>query len=194
MTTPPPRSARVQSATVRLRGAFVEQRFGVDARQRYVASASPPLRALLLRDAKAASTWVDFDLFVEATVLADKLFGRGDLGLAWEIGRFAATHEVGVWKNLLMRHIRPTLLLSIASGAWNHHYDGGRLVSRATGANSVLVSIEGFPSPHRAHCQSIAGWMFGSLELGPRKDCRVDEVQCRARGGSACEFKLTWAG
>ncbi len=153
--------------------------------------ATPALREVLM--APKLKGWVEFDTFVEATTLVDRLFGKGDLALAREIGRFSADHEIGVWKSLLLRRISPGMLLGMASGVWSHHYDGGRLVSRATGATGLSVRIEGFPQPHAAHCRSIAGWMEGSLALGPRQRIEVAELSCRARGGASCEFTVRWA-
>lgn len=185
-------ASRVQAATVRLRMAYVEQKHGVEARQRFMMQASPALREVLSA-APGKSAWVDFELFVEATVLVDRMFGRGDMALAWDIGRFAAGHEIGVWKSLIMRVVRPSMLLGVVSGVWSHHYDSGRLVSRVVGPTAMLVGIENFPTPHRAHCYSIAGWIHGSLEQGPRKNINVRELSCRAHGGRSCEFQLDWA-
>lgn len=183
---------RVQASTVRLRDAFVEQRYGLEARQRFRAAASPLLRELIVTKTEPKGGWVDFQLFVEATVLADNMFGKGDLALAWEIGRFASTHTVGVWKRLVMRHVRPPTVLALAAGVWSHHYDGGRLVSRASGSTGLTIQIVDFPTPHRAHCLSVGGWMQGSLEMGPRRSIGVRELSCRARGATSCEFQLTW--
>ena len=194
MSTAPPslRFARVQVATVRLRDVFVETRFGVEAHQRYRSSLSPQLRELLTSAEEPKGGWVDFELFVEATVLADRLFGKGDMSLAWEIGRFASRHGAGIWKRLLMRHVTPQTVVGMAAGLWSHHYDGGRMVSRAFGSHGLHVEIIDWPAPHRAHCSSIAGWMDGSLEMGPRKNTLVRELSCRALGARTCEFQLTW--
>lgn len=186
-----PRPARVQAATVRVRDQYVEKHFGVAGQQRLRQAASPALRDFLA-SAEPKAGWVPFELFVEATSLADRLFGRGDMAMAWDIGRFAASHNIGVWKSLFMRHAPPGVLLGITSGLWSHHYDGGRLASRATGPSSVIVGILDFPEPHRAHCLSIAGWIQGSLELGPRKNILVQETACRTQGGALCEFRLSW--
>ncbi len=171
----------------------MESRYGTGAKQRYRATATPALRDVLTATGKPPGGWVDFELFVEANVLADRLFGAGDLGLVWEMGRFAASHNAGVWKSIFMRHMRPAMLLGITAGLWSSHYDSGRLASRSTGESSLLVSILDFPSPHRAHCLSIGGWMHGSLELGPRKSIEVRELSCRTTGGTSCDFRLSWA-
>jgi hypothetical protein len=84
------------------------------------------------------------------------------------------------------------MLMGITAGLWSSHYDGGRLASRSTGDSSMMVSILDFPAPHRVHCIAIGGWMQGSLELGPRKDIQVQELSCRAQGGTSCDFRLFW--
>jgi hypothetical protein len=188
------RFARVQADTVRLRDVFVEARFGVESRQRFRATASPQLRELLTSSEDPRGGWVNFELFIEATVLVDRMFGKGDLGLCREIGRFAAGHAAGIWKRLLMRHVSPETVLGLTAGLWSHHYEGGRMISRAFGSNGVHVEIADWPTPHRAHCLSMSGWMEGSLELGPRKNTELRELSCRALGARACEFQLTWEG
>lgn len=182
-------TARVQAATVQLRERFVAERFGVDGLQRYRARCSEELRGVF---AGTTTGWIDFDLFIEATVLIDQLFGRGDLALAWHAGRFAIEHEQGTWKNLILRQLRPTMIMGVARALWSGKYDGGRLMSRPVGPNAIVVSILDFPQPHRAQCLGIAGWMHGSLENGPRHDCEVTELSCRCLGGPTCDFRLTW--
>lgn len=183
--------ARVQVATVRVRDAFVAQQYGEDGRALFRGEASNELRELL-EAAPPRGGWVPFDLFVESNVLVDRLFGTGDLSISWEIGRFAAAHEAGVWRSLVMRHFRPAMLISVAAGLWSHHYDGGRMVTRAQGPSSIFMSIVSFPQPHRAHCLSIGGWMQGSLELNPRRSSKVTELTCRALGDDTCSFRTEW--
>jgi hypothetical protein len=185
-------AARVQAATVRVRERFVEERFGLPGLQRYRAAASSELRELFALKKDPPGGWVPFPLFIEATTLVDRLFGTGDLGLVWETGRFAATHSIGVWKSLFMRHVTPNIVVGITGGLWSHHYDAGRLVSRAIGHQSLEFAILDFPTPHRAHCLAIAGWMQGSLELGPRKNILVREMACRTEGAHRCEFQVSW--
>lgn len=187
-----PRAPRVQASAVRMRDAFVESKHGPSGRERFRQAASPGLRDVLCADRDPAGGWVPFELFVEATVLADRLFGKGDLELAWEMGRFAASHNIGVWKGLIMRHASPSLLMGITGSLWSHHYDAGRLTSRSAGPSSLIVSILDFPEPHRAHCRSIGGWIEGSLELGPRRKVEVRETSCRCDRAALCEYMLSW--
>ena len=163
---------------------------GVTRRQ--AAQLAGQLRELFTSFDNPKGGWVDFELFVEATVLADRLFGKGDLELAREIGRFASGYAAGIWKRLIMRHVSPETVLGMTAGLWSHHYDGGRMVSRAFGSKGLHVEIIDWPAPHRAHCLSMGGWMQGSLEMGPRTNTQLRELGCRALGARTCEFQLTW--
>lgn len=183
----------MQAATVRVRDAFVRERFGDEATQRYHEHASPELRQLLSSKDSPPGGWVPFALFVEANLLIDRLWGRGDGELIWQSGRFAASHNVGAWKGLIIRHVTPGMLVSLVGSLWGKHYDGGRLVSRAAGSTALMVSILDFPEPHTAHCKAVGGWMLGSLEMGPRKQPEVVELSCRSQGAGLCEFRLSWA-
>lgn len=181
--------ARVQAATVRLRERFLSERYGVQGSQRLRQLASPALREVITGAVKG---WVPFSLFVEATRIVDEQFGTGDGRLAWEVGRFAVSHEESVWKRLMMRHVSPSVVVGLARAMWSHHYDGGRLESRAIGPTSLQVSIVDFPEPHRLHCLAIGGWMLGSLEHGPRSGSEVRELSCRTRGAPSCDFQMLW--
>jgi hypothetical protein len=177
-----------------MRQHFVQARFGTTGANHFKARASAELR-MALSFATQRDDWVDFGLFVEATELVDRLFGRGDLAMAWEVGRYAAEHNIGVWRSLVMRVMSPSIIMGIATSLWTHHYDSGKLVLREESdgeKNHVRLSIADFRTPHRTHCLSIGGWIERTLELGRPKSVRVREVSCRARQGAACDFALSW--
>ena len=182
---------RVQAAVVRVREAFVLHKFGKLAHEKYRSEASPALRGMLAApDPKDG--WVDFDLFIEAIALADRLFAAGDLRTAWDIGRFAASYNQGFWRALVMKRVGPVLIMRMGSMVWSRHYDSGKTVIEETGKNEIVLQILDFARPHRAHCLSVMGWMAGIMELGPRTDVRVEEVRCRLDGGAACSVRCKW--
>jgi hypothetical protein len=189
----PTRRPKVRGSAVRMRREYVEARFGTSAIEQFDSHASPQLTEII-KAAKHVDNWVEFSLFVEATELVDRLFGRGDLFLARDIGRFAAEHNMGVWKALFLRVITPNLLMNISGGLWGHHYDAGRLTLEPEGPLGLRFQIRDFPTPHRAHCFSVEGWAERSLEYVSPKGASVSvrEESCRVRGGTACEFKMRW--
>ncbi len=187
---PAPRApARVKSAVVRVRDQFVLARFGKLARDRYRAAASADLARLL---ATPGDSWVPFEHFVEATRLVCELFGDGSPTLARAVGAYGAEANMGAWRSLVHRLLSPRLLVDIAGKLWSHHYDGGRLISQATGERSIHVCIADFPAPSVFHCTSIEGWCERTIQHSRPKAARVWQVSCRARGDSSCDIRGEW--
>lgn len=184
---------RVAAAAVRVRRAFVEERFGAAAAERYLADVSPQLRSVL-GGGGDPDAWVDFRWFVEANVKLDTLFGRGDLALVRDAGHFAALHNAGVWRSMFEKGVDPPKFVEIAGGLWHKHYDSGALVRTVVAPEVVHMEIRAMPRPHRAHCLSVIGWIEGVFELRPGTKVIVDELSCRASRGATCELRLGWAG
>ena len=179
----------VKASTVQQRLTFVDQCFGKEAHERYLGAVSPQLVRVFEGSPKS---WVEFGHFVEATVLIDQIFGKGDLTMCWEVGRFASQFAVSAWKQFVMRRIRPTTIVSLASSAWSQYYDAGRIVSSPAGPSALRLEIAGFPQPHRAHCLSIGGWVDGSIAAAPGRQVHVQELSCRAIGDAQCVFLARW--
>lgn len=174
-----------------MRHEFVRERFGDAAAASYVEAASPWLRAFFGSGGRGDS-WVDFAYFMEANTLLDTLFGKGDLLLVREAGRFAAQHNAGAWRSLFERGMAPEKFIEISAGLWHQHCDVGTLVQTVISPGVVNIEIRNVPSPHRAHCLSYAGWLEGVFALDPASSVRVTERSCRASGDATCELQLVW--
>ena len=154
---------------------------------------SSELRAFLERGRRDRENWAPLALFHEALVTADAVSGKGDLEACWRIGRFIAKHEVGAVRSLALRILRPSVVLSLTCSLWQVHYrNAGRAVTQVAGPSAIRLSIIDYPSPHRAHCLSVAGWVQGALELGRRRAIRVDKVACRCESAASCDYSVSW--
>lgn len=180
---------RVRAGTVRVRDQFVMAKYGKLAREAFRRAASPQLSAVLTTP---GDVWVDFDLFIESTALACKLFADGSPHLARSIGAFGAEANMGAWRSLVYRVLSPRMVMELAGAFWSHHYDGGRLSTSLEGKNGVRIRLEDFPKPHLLHCLSIAGWVQRTIELGKPRRVNVTKVKCRLEGASACELVGEW--
>jgi hypothetical protein len=164
-----------------------------DARARLLDQATPELRTLMERSKGDREGWAPLDLFPRALVAADAISGRGDLSSCWDIGRFTAHDEAGAVRSLALKMLRPASVLGLATSLWQVHYrNAGRAVARVGGDQAMTLSVVGYPSPHRAHCLAVGGWMQGALELGPRRGVRVEEVACRCERATTCEYRVSW--
>jgi len=44
-----------------------------------------------------------------------------------------------------------------------------------------------------ADCATVVGWYKEALGMCGARDVRMDEVQCRARGDSVCQYTVSWS-
>lgn len=175
---------------LRSRMDFIRTHFRQDGVERLLKALSPEARSVI-EAPDPPRGWIEFRYVTEVTTIADQLFGRGDLALAWQMGRFAATEQTGPWTGFVKRYAPPSIILRIASGVWRHKYDSGRLSARAEG-KGIVISVSDFAEPHRSHCVAVAGWIHGTIAVGPRVNSRVSELRCRVRGDPTCEFRAEW--
>lgn len=85
---------RAQISTLRVREAFVKERYGQVGHERLLEHAGERLRQVLTV-ADPSDGWISFDLFIELCVLIDRLFGRGDHGLILQMGRYPRSTRRG---------------------------------------------------------------------------------------------------
>jgi hypothetical protein len=181
----------VKGATITARLRFVRERHGEDGVRRLLGEVRPSsLAALAAR--VLPQEWVSYDVFVDLGITADRLFGRGDLALCYEMGRYAAEVNLPTLYRLFYRIGNPQFILRRAAQLWSVHYDSGRLAAMEEGTGTARLEIVGFERPHRVHCLSVLGWATRSIELSGGIVISADEQSCRARGDETCELVATW--
>jgi hypothetical protein len=179
--------------------SWVSLTHGLAGLDRLAAVASPTLAKLILRGA-TMSTWYPFELFTELTLLIDSTFGKGDLELIRLMGRNGSDANLTTIYRLFYKVGTVHWMLGRSARLWGAHYDSGRLETYARGFRHVELRIVDFPTPHRAHCISVAGWVERSIELSGGRNVQVNEPNCRAESGSgvdaqsdnSCRMHCTW--
>jgi hypothetical protein len=163
-----------------------------EQRPRFLERASADLRALLEKGSERES-WAPLGLFHEALENADLVAGDGQLRSCWAIGRFSAQHEAGAVRTFALKVLRPPTVMSLATSLWQVHYrNAGRAVAQVAGPTSMRFSLVDYPTPHRAHCLAVGGWVQGALELGPRRSVQVKKITCRCDHASSCDYSVSW--
>lgn len=171
---------------------YVQEKFGPEGYARLLASLPEEDRGLI--EARILPhAWVPFGLFVRINVEADRLFGAGDLKLCFDMGAYGAELNLPRVFRLFYRLGTPMFIFGKAAKLWRAHYDSGQMVTWRDPAGRVHLEIRDFEEPHRAHCQSVLGWMHKSVELSGAKVVRAEELRCRTRGDPACELAIDWS-
>lgn len=181
----------VKGSALSSRVLWVELGHGAAGMERLLAQTSPELRVNIEMGVSKAK-WYPFDQFVELNLTIDRLFGRGDLGLVKQLGRYGADANLTTIYRLFFKVGSPQWILGRSVRLWSAHYDSGFAEVSTRGPKSAVMRIRGFATPHAAHCLSVAGWAERSIELSGGKRAIVEESKCRTRGDDLCQLDVTW--
>lgn len=180
----------VRASAILARLRWVEEHHGREAKRAMLVSLQPR-HATAIMAAVNPSMWVPFDAFVALCEAIDRAYGSGDLSLCRTLGRYAADVNLPTLYRIFYKLGSVRFIISKASAVWSTHYDSGRARTEDIPGGIAFI-VEGFATPHRAHCLSILGWMEGSAAISGAKVTSAREVKCRTRGDNVCLFQLEY--
>jgi hypothetical protein len=180
----------VRASAILARLRWIEEHHGRDAKRAVLVSI-PPTQATMLLEAVNPSSWVPFDAFVALCEAIDRAYGSGDLAVCRTLGRYAAEVNLPTLYRLFYKIGSFRYIISKASSVWSTHYDSGRASTHDIPGGVAFV-VEGFATPHQAHCLSVLGWIEQSAVMSGAKVLASGEVRCRTRGDAACEFRVEY--
>lgn len=182
---------------VRIRGAayvsakaFLCERFGASAVEGVLRSMDPE-DAEVVAGVESATVWASFGVWARFVETSDRLLGHGDFALAREGGVWAAQRDLpSIFPEVHVSHDKSRVLVELASRVWHFYYDSGRTEAvEDSDSSREIFEVVGFPTPHRAQCERILGWLTGAHTfLG--LDMEVSMPTCRARGDQRCRFVI----
>ena len=181
----------MKGSSLSSRVLWVQLHHGASGIDRICAEASADLRMNLERGL-SKSTWYPFEQFIELNLVIDRLFGRGDLGLVKQLGRYGADANLTTIYRLFYKVGSPQWILGRTVRLWSAHYDSGDCEVATRGVRAAVLRVRGFATPHPVHCMSVAGWAERSIELSGGKRPILEESKCRTRSEDVCQFDVTW--
>jgi hypothetical protein len=181
--------SHAKGSAIASRIRYVREHFGEEGYRKLVEQLSPEDRARV--GARILQhEWVPFDLFINTNVAIDRIFGKGDLHLCYEMGRYSAETNLPTLYRLFYRLGTPMFIFRKAAQIWNVHYDSGQIRPVDEGGGRIRIFMESVARPHRAHCLSVLGWAAKSIELSGGTVTEAKEHACRTDGAVACELAL----
>jgi hypothetical protein len=183
--------AKVRAPAILARLQWVVEHHGEAAYDATLAMIRPEL-ADVIRRAADPKDWVPFEAYIALSEALDVRYGKGDLALCRTLGHYAARVNLPTLYRVFYRLGSVDFIMAKATAVWNEHYDTGRAYTRDVGPGEVAVVIEGFETPHRAHCLAVLGWVEESVTISGAKVLSGDERACRTRGGSECEMRVRY--
>ena len=170
---------------------WVQLGHGAAGMDRLAEALSPALRAALAGKIDKAR-WYPFAWFVELNTTIDQLFGKGDLALVKQLGRFSADANLKTIYRLFYKVGTVPWLLSRGVRLWSAHYDSGFIEVRTPTPRAAQLRIHAFDEPHRVHCLTLRGFCERSIELSGGDRVLTADLRCRTRGDECCEMEATW--
>jgi hypothetical protein len=184
----------VKGSAVTARVRFVRELYGEPGVRRVKEALTPEHRAAIDRKVMPHE-WVPFDLVIDLSVEIDRLYGKGDLALCREMGRYASKVNLPTLYRIFYALGSPAFIISRAVRVWDVHYDSGRIsadIERTSPTERATLTLREFATPHRAHCLSVLGWVERSVELSGGRVIDAAETTCRTRNDDACRFVVSW--
>jgi hypothetical protein len=177
----------VKGSALRARVRWVEERGEM---ARYVDALQPATRALIT-PCVLVNEWYPFDVFVDLNATIDRLWGKGDLAMCKELGRYGCDVNLTTLYSVFFKLGSVPFIIRRAAAAWRVNYDAGELKVLDSAGGKLHLRIDGWPQPHRAHCLSVLGWIERACELSGGVVVRSAE-KCRALGAPTCELEIDW--
>ncbi len=186
--------ANIKGSAVTARVRYVRELYGEPGVRRIKEALSPASRKRI-EDKVMPHDWVPMELFIELCTEIDRLYGRGDLALCRELGRYAAKVNLPTLYRIFYALGSPRFIISRAIRVWEVHYDSGRLdatFEERPPLEQATLTLRDFGAPHKAHCLSVLGWAERSVELSGGEVSSAVETTCRTAGSDACRFVVAY--
>lgn len=184
-------SVTVKGSPVRSLQKFIDSELTPQQRET-VFQNLPPEYATRFRSPVLATETVPVHMLNRFTEEAAKARSEPVETFARRAGREAAGDAIkGIYRFFALV-MTPPALLSKAAQMWSSLYNRGELRVDEQTDKGARIRLTNFPS-EAAGCARVTGWMERMAELTGAKNVRVVQTQCAAKGGTCCEWKLTWS-
>ncbi len=184
----------IKGSAITARMRYVRELYGEPGVRRLREALAPEHRKRI-EEKVMPHDWVPLELFINLCTEIDRLYGRGDLALCRELGRFAAKVNLPTLYRIFYALGSPKFIISRAIRVWEVHYDSGKIdaaFEEKPPLEKATLTLRDFATPHKAHCLSVLGWVERSVELSGGEISDASETTCRTKGDDACRFVVTY--
>jgi uncharacterized protein (TIGR02265 family) len=139
-------------------------------------------------------TWYPLDLNLRLDAAIAAVLSPNDRSRVFlEMGRASAEKNLKGVHRAYVREGEPHFLLASTPLIYAAYYAVGHRTYEKTGEKAAVLRTNGAEIVSATDCLTVIGWHQRAIELCGGKDVKVEEVQCRARGAAACEYRCEWS-
>jgi predicted hydrocarbon binding protein len=171
--------------------AFMEHRFGAEAKQLVVRHLSVEDRELL-SGIMLPITWYPLAPFGRLLRVMDGQLGKGDFSLVAERGEWTATRDLQTLRRAVLKFVTIPWIIQKGASLWPQFHDTGRWEVRHVEGDRAVAELHDLGVVDEAICASIRGWIIGMAKLSGTRHVDVRHPTCRAKGDPACVYEVRW--
>lgn len=135
-----------------------------------------------------SSSWQSEKAFIDFLFSAEKVFGRSDDELSFDIGYFSANNSISKFYKIFIRFGNPEFIVERATRLWSQIHNNGDFTVQSPKPKTGIVTLKNFSFPSVFFCSYLRGYITGVLEMSGGVDVSVKETQCVCNGAAVCEF------
>jgi hypothetical protein len=169
---------------------FTEQQFGPDAVERVLSQLAPNDRDVLHQVTSLG--WYPVGPVLAYHHALDRCFGKGNLDLCVEAGRFSAGWALNTVLKVFVKLRNPHWLTEKSASVWSRYHDTGRWEYDPPRENQLRGRLYDYAVHDEAFCARLRGWLMGAIELTGGRNPKATERCCTPRGLDHHEFFCTW--
>jgi len=152
---------------------------------------------MLMRSEFDKHAWYNYPLFIELGEVLDRRFGKGDLTLNIELGRWGAKVNTPNIFRMFIKLGSPEWVMSRAAKLWREHFtEGTATVSYTKGEGGSVADLEitDWPVPHLALTYAVMGFAIAAVEMSGASNVRGELISCRSLGGDSTRIRVHYDG
>ena len=181
---------QVKGSVLRTRLTFAEEHGGKDAVARVLAELTPDERQVL--QTLLTMKWYPFELGKRLDDAIVRVLGGGKREFFEKLGEASAEKNLTTLHQAFLVAGDPHAFLAKAPQIYALYYETGRREYAKTGEKEAVLTTHDAETFSAPDCLTVVGWHRRALEMCGARQVRVVEVECRARGGKACRYRLSW--
>ncbi|MEP6571648.1 MAG: TIGR02265 family protein [Gemmatimonadota bacterium] len=182
---------QVKGAVLKSRLAFIEQHAGADGTARVLAA----LSAEDQREFRMILTvkWYPFELGKRLDDAIVEVLGGGQPTFFIRLGESSAEQNLSTLHRGFLTPGKPHAFLAKAGTIYALYYETGRREYEQLGDKEGVLTTydaETFSAPD---CLTVMGWYRKALEMCGASNVKIQEEECRAKGGAVCRYRVSWS-
>jgi uncharacterized protein (TIGR02265 family) len=181
---------QIKGAVLKSRLAFVEQHAGADGLARVLATLSPEDQ----REFRLILTvkWYPFELGKRLDDAIVAALGGGQPTFFIRLGEASAEQNLTSLHRGFLTPGKPHAFLSKAQTIYALYYGTGRREYQQLGGNEGMLTTHEAETFSAPDCLTVMGWYRKALEMCGATEVKIQEEECRAKGGAVCRYRLQW--